>query len=134
MGAGVFAVALVAFLLAAMFPATSIKLGAWLIERLLPGRMRTRALELIGLDAVLDRAELEQPARHTDVFDVPTGTVLGQAADDVSKLVGDPPLRRPKRAPDSPTELIREIARLRDEALITEEEFQAKKADPLSRL
>ena len=57
-----------------------------------------------------------------------------QAADDVSKLVGDPPLRRPKRASDSPTELIREIARLRDEDLITEEEFQAKKADLLSRL
>ena len=57
-----------------------------------------------------------------------------QAADDVSKLVGDPPLRRPKRAPDSPTELIREIARLSDEDLITEEEFQAKKADLLSRL
>jgi Short C-terminal domain len=57
-----------------------------------------------------------------------------QAADDVSRLVGDPPLRRPKRAPDSPTELIREIARLRDEGLITEEEFQAKKADLLSRL
>ena len=57
-----------------------------------------------------------------------------QAADDVSKLVGDPPLRRPKRAPDSATELIREIARLRDEDLITEEEFQAKKADLLSRL
>jgi hypothetical protein len=57
-----------------------------------------------------------------------------QAADDVSKLVGDPPLRRPKRAPDAPTELIREIARLRDEGLITEEEFQAKKADLLSRL
>ena len=57
-----------------------------------------------------------------------------QAAEDVSKLVGDPPLRRPKRARDSPTELIREIARLRDEDLITEEEFQAKKADLLSRL
>ena len=57
-----------------------------------------------------------------------------QAAEDVSKLVGDPPLRRPKRAPGSPTELIREIARLRDEDLITEEEFQAKKADLLSRL
>ena len=57
-----------------------------------------------------------------------------QAADDVSKLVGDPPLRRPKRAPDAPTELIREIARLRDEGLITDEEFQAKKADLLSRL
>ncbi|HSJ73418.1 MAG TPA: SHOCT domain-containing protein, partial [Miltoncostaeaceae bacterium] len=57
-----------------------------------------------------------------------------QAADDVSRLVGDPPLRRPKRAPDAPTELIRETARLRDEGLITEEEFQAKKAELLSRL
>jgi hypothetical protein len=57
-----------------------------------------------------------------------------QAADDVSRLVGDPPLRRSKRAPDAPTELIREIARLRDEGLITEEEFQAKKAELLSRL
>jgi hypothetical protein len=57
-----------------------------------------------------------------------------QAADDLSKLVGDPPLRRARRAPDAPTELIREIARLRDEGLITEEEFQAKKAELLSRL
>jgi hypothetical protein len=57
-----------------------------------------------------------------------------QAADDVSKLVGDPPIRRPKRSADAPTELIREIARLRDEGLITEEEYQAKKADLLSRL
>jgi len=57
-----------------------------------------------------------------------------QAADDVSKLVGDPPIRRPKRSADSPTELIREIARLRDEGLITEEEYEAKKADLLSRL
>jgi hypothetical protein len=57
-----------------------------------------------------------------------------QAADDVSKLVGDPPIRRPKRSADSPTELIREVARLRDEGLITEEEYEAKKADLLSRL
>jgi hypothetical protein len=57
-----------------------------------------------------------------------------QAADDLSKLVGDVPRRRSKRAPDAPTELIREIARLRDEGLITEEEFQAKKAELLSRL
>ena len=57
-----------------------------------------------------------------------------QAAEDVSKLVGDPPIRRPKRSADSPTELIREIARLRDEGLITEEEYEAKKADLLSRL
>jgi hypothetical protein len=57
-----------------------------------------------------------------------------QAADDVGKLVGDAPLRRPKRSVDAPTELIREIARLRDEGLISEEEYQAKKADLLSRL
>jgi hypothetical protein len=57
-----------------------------------------------------------------------------QAADDVGNLVGDPPLRRPKRSADAPTELIREIARLRDEGLISEEEYQAKKADLLSRL
>jgi Short C-terminal domain len=57
-----------------------------------------------------------------------------QAAEDLSKLVGDPPLRRPKGGADSPTALIREIARLRDEGLITEEEFQAKKAELLSRL
>ncbi len=57
-----------------------------------------------------------------------------QAADDVSKLVGDTPIRRPKRAPDAPTELIREIARLRDEGLISEEEYQAKKAELLARL
>jgi Short C-terminal domain len=57
-----------------------------------------------------------------------------QAVDDLSKLVGDPPLRRSRRAPDTPAEKIREIARLRDEGLITEEEFQAKKAELLSRL
>lgn len=57
-----------------------------------------------------------------------------QAADDVSRLVGDPPVRRSKRASDAPAELIREIARLRDEGLISEEEYQAKKAELLSRL
>jgi Short C-terminal domain len=56
-----------------------------------------------------------------------------QAADDLSRLVGDPPLKRPK-GPDAPAELIRELARLRDEGLITEEEFQAKKAELLARL
>ncbi len=57
-----------------------------------------------------------------------------QAGDDLSRLVGDPPLKRGKRAPDAPTKLIRELARLRDEGLITEEEFQAKKAELLARL
>lgn len=57
-----------------------------------------------------------------------------QAAEDVSKLVADPPRVRPRRPPDSPVELIREVARLRDEGLISDEEFQAKKAELLSRV
>jgi hypothetical protein len=58
-----------------------------------------------------------------------------QAGEDLSRLVGDPrgPMR-PRRRPDSPAELIRDIGRLRDEGLITEDEFQAKKADLLSRV
>lgn len=46
-GAGVFAVALAAFLLAAMFPAISIGLGTGFIERFLPARFRTRSLQLM---------------------------------------------------------------------------------------
>ena len=42
-------------------------------------RPDTRALELIGLDAVLDCDELQQLARHTDVFGVPADTVLARA-------------------------------------------------------
>ena len=38
-----------------------------------------RALELIGLDAVLDEDELHQLARHTDVFGVPADTILARA-------------------------------------------------------
>jgi CRP-like cAMP-binding protein len=38
-----------------------------------------RALELIGLAAVLDQDELHQLARHTDVFGVPAGTTLARA-------------------------------------------------------
>ncbi len=57
-----------------------------------------------------------------------------QAGEDLSRLVGDPRTMRPKRRHDSPAELIREVGRLRDEGLITEEEFQAKKADLLSRV
>jgi CRP-like cAMP-binding protein len=40
-----------------------------------------RALELIGLDVVLDRDELHQLARHTDVFGVPADTILARAGD-----------------------------------------------------
>ena len=59
-----------------------------------------------------------------------------QAREDLSRLVGDPiaTMRPRKPAADGPTEMIREIGRLRDEGLITEEEFQAKKADLLSRV
>ncbi len=60
-----------------------------------------------------------------------------QAGEDLARLVGDPRVamrpRGPKAHP-SPAELIREIGRLRDEGLITEEEFQSKKADLLSRV
>jgi CRP-like cAMP-binding protein len=38
-----------------------------------------RALELIGLDAVLDEDELHELARHTDVFGVPADTILARA-------------------------------------------------------
>jgi hypothetical protein len=46
-GAGVFVLALLIFLLAAMFPSVSIRIGAWLIERLLPARMREKARQLM---------------------------------------------------------------------------------------
>jgi len=46
-GTGVFALALLIFLLAAMFPGTSIKMGTWLIERLLPARMQDKAARLM---------------------------------------------------------------------------------------
>lgn len=58
-----------------------------------------------------------------------------QAGEDLSRLVGDPrEAMRPRRKPDSPADLIREVGRLRDEGLITEDEFQAKKADLLARV
>ena len=57
-----------------------------------------------------------------------------QAGEDLSRLVGDPRLPvRPKRDP-GPTEAIRDLGRLRDEGLITEDEFQAKKTELLSRI
>lgn len=58
-----------------------------------------------------------------------------QAGEDLSRLVGEPRgAMRPKPRPDSPADLIREIGRLRDEGLITEDEFQTKKADLLTRV
>jgi uncharacterized protein (TIRG00374 family) len=46
-GTGVFAAALLIFLLAAMFPTVSMHLGTLVIGRLLPGRLRERAVELM---------------------------------------------------------------------------------------
>ena len=64
------------------------------------------------------------------------GKLARQAGEDLSRLVGDPrsAVRRRTPADAPPADLIREIGRLRDEGLITEEEFQAKKADLLSRV
>lgn len=42
-GAGVFMLALLVFLLAAMFPSGSLRIGNWFIQRLLPGWIRERA-------------------------------------------------------------------------------------------
>jgi len=41
-------------------------------------RPDTRALQLIGIDAALTRAQLEQLALHTDVVDVPAGEPLSR--------------------------------------------------------
>ena len=65
------------------------------------------------------------------------GTMARQAVDDVSRLVGEAPgigRLRPSPDPDSPAQLIRELARLREEGLITDDEFAAKKADLLARM
>ena len=63
------------------------------------------------------------------------GTMARQAVDDVSRLVGEAAARfRPPPDPDSPAQLIRELARLREEGLITDDEFAAKKADLLARM
>ena len=62
------------------------------------------------------------------------GRLARQAADDVAKLVGEQRVPRPRRGADTPVELIRELGRLRDEGLISEEEFAAKKAELLSRV
>ena len=46
-GTGVFVLALLVFLLAAMFPVIGIRVGTWLIERILPGRMQAKAAQLM---------------------------------------------------------------------------------------
>ena len=60
------------------------------------------------------------------------GDLARQAAEDLGRLVGGAGSRRPQG--DSPVELIRDLGRLRDEGLISEEEFQAKKAELLARV
>lgn len=64
------------------------------------------------------------------------GGLARQAMEDVSRLVGDPPRfgRGRGEPPASPVQLIRELGALRDEGLISDEEFAAKKADLLTRL
>ena len=59
-----------------------------------------------------------------------------QAGEDLARLMGDArqPAPSPKPRSESPADLIRDIGRLRDEGLITEEEFQTKKADLLGRV
>lgn len=59
-----------------------------------------------------------------------------QAGEDLARLMGDAraPAPSPKTRSESPADLIRDIGRLRDEGLITEEEFQTKKADLLGRV
>ena len=58
-----------------------------------------------------------------------------QAGEDLSRLfAGDPPPRPRPHGDPSPPDMIRELGRLRDEGLITEDEFQAKKADLLERV
>ena len=61
--------------------------------------------------------------------------MLRQAGDDLSRWVGHAPATFWRRGDEpSPVELIRQLGELRGEGLITEEEFQAKKAELLSKL
>jgi uncharacterized protein (TIRG00374 family) len=66
-GAGVFLGALALFLLAAMFPAVSARVGLKLVERLLPGRLHARVSAVLGrfLDGL---ASLRSPANVLMVF------------------------------------------------------------------
>lgn len=59
-----------------------------------------------------------------------------QAGEDLARLMGEvrPAASSPKPRSESPADLIRDIGRLRDEGLISEEEFQTKKADLLGRV
>ena len=61
--------------------------------------------------------------------------MLRQAGDDLTRWMGSTPASFWRRGDDpSPVELIRQLGELRGEGLITEEEFQAKKAELLAKL
>ncbi len=61
--------------------------------------------------------------------------MMRQAVDDVRVNWAPPTVRPSQGGPaGSPAEMIRELARLRDDGLITEEEFQAKKSQLLERI
>jgi hypothetical protein len=63
------------------------------------------------------------------------GRLARQAADDLTRLVGDPRLMGRKAAMGaSPVELIRQLGELRAEGLITDAEFAAKKAELLTKI
>lgn len=66
-GAGIFLAALLIFLLAAMFPKVTARLGEWLINHLLPGKIRekTTGIMLKFLDGL---AALRSPANILMVF------------------------------------------------------------------
>jgi hypothetical protein len=59
------------------------------------------------------------------------------ACDDLGNLVGDPRRGRPSPTgpakDESPADAIRQLAALRSEGLITDQEFEAKKAELLAR-
>jgi Short C-terminal domain len=63
------------------------------------------------------------------------GKVMRQAASSAGSWASKVDLPRPGRGPEpSPFALIRELGELRDKGLVTEEEFQAKKAELLAKV
>jgi uncharacterized protein (TIRG00374 family) len=66
-GTGIFLSALVAFLLAAMFPQISAKIGLWLIQHLIPSRLHDRIISIMNkfLDGL---ASLRSPLNVLMVF------------------------------------------------------------------
>jgi hypothetical protein len=63
------------------------------------------------------------------------GKMIRQAAEDASRWVSDNAAEHgDSEAQSQPLATIRELGRLRDEGLITEDEFQAKKAELLEEL